>query len=144
MVEKPELIEGGSFTDERGTVAFVNDFDLKDVRRFYTITHPETETVRAWQGHREESKWFYCLRGSFRVAVVKIDDWENPSDKLPASSFTLNESESQVLFVPPGFANGFRALKPGSELLVFSDKSLDESAGDDFRFDKNLWYNWKV
>jgi len=142
MTDIPKLIEGGLYADERGSLAFVNDFDLQDTRRFYTITHPDINVIRAWQGHKNETKWFFCSKGSFEVLLVEIDDWENPSPNLKVVSYHLSENNSRILFVPSGYANGFKANEPSSTLLVFSDKGLEESKNDDFRFDKNLWYNW--
>ena len=143
-MEKPEIIEGGLHADERGSVAFVNGFDLKQIRRFYTISHPDTSVVRAWQGHKEEAKWFFCSKGVFNILLVKIDDWDNPSGDLNVMTFQLSENKPRVLAVPPGYANGFKAIEADSTLLVFSDKDLESSINDDFRFDKNLWYNWKT
>ena len=63
--KRARLIQGGSHVDARGSISFVNDFDFKNVCRFYCIT-PKTKTeVRAWQGHKIESKWFYCISGVF-------------------------------------------------------------------------------
>lgn len=144
MTKIPKLFEGALHVDKRGSVAFVNDFDLKDIRRFYTITHPDTTVVRAWQGHKNEAKWFFCSKGSFQVSIVKIDDWEKPSHDLKVTSYHLSEKNSQVLAIPPGYATGFKTIEPFSTLVVFSDKSLDESKSDDYRFDKNLWHKWKT
>jgi len=143
-MEKPEIIEGGLHADERGSVAFVNGFDLKKIRRFYTISHPDISVVRAWQGHKEEAKWFFCSKGAFNILLVKIDNLKNPSDDLNVMTFQLSENKPGVLAVPPGYANGFKAIEADSTLLVFSDKDLESSINDDFRFDKNLWYNWKT
>jgi len=144
MTNTPKLIEGGLHVDERGSVAFVNNFDLQSTKRFYSITHPDTSVIRAWQGHKKESKWFFCSKGAFLVLLVKIDDWEKPSIDLKVMSFQLFQNKPQVLFVPPGYANGFRAVEPSSTLFVFSDKNLSASKDDDYRFDKNLWYKWKT
>jgi dTDP-4-dehydrorhamnose 3,5-epimerase len=143
-MEKPEIIEGGLHADDRGSVAFVNNFDLKDIRRFYTITHPDTNVIRAWQGHKKEAKWFFCSKGSFQVLLVKIDNWESPSNDLKVISFQLSENKPRVVAVPPGYANGFKATEPDSTLVVFSDTDLEASKIDDFRFNRNLWYNWKT
>ena len=32
-----KVIEGGMEVDYRGTVSYVNDFDLSDVKRFYVV-----------------------------------------------------------------------------------------------------------
>ncbi len=82
MQEQPTIIKGGIFSDQRGSMRFVNDFHFKDVKRFYFIKHPDTSVIRAWQGHQFEKKYFYPISGSFVVAWVKIDDFENPSKDL--------------------------------------------------------------
>lgn len=143
MVKSNHLIKGGIFNDIRGRVSFVNDFDMTEVKRFYQINHKDTETVRAWQGHKVEKKWFYCIKGSFLFNIIKIDDWSNPSFDLVPQNFTLTETESNILSVPGGHVNGFVALEENSTLIVFSDQDLESSKKDDFRFDKNYWFNWQ-
>jgi len=137
-----QLIEGGKHSDERGTIAFINDFDLTNIVRFYRISHPSISIVRAWQGHQKESKWFHCNRGSFLIKLMKIDNWEEPSRDLVPQVFELKSSQSQVLYIPPGYASGFKALEKDSSILVFSDLTTEESKEDDFRFEKNYWFNW--
>ena len=139
MTDSIKLTEGGIYTDARGTIGFVNDFDMKDVRRFYRITHPDTNVVRAWQGHKKETKYFTVLRGAFRVAAVKIDDFDNPSPDLKARVFTMEAGRPQVLQVAPGYANGIQAMEPDSQIMVFSDKTLEEAQGDQVRFDSSMW-----
>lgn len=137
-----QITEGGFFSDNRGTIAFVNDFDLFPIKRFYLITHPNTAIIRAWQGHKIERKWFYCTKGSFEIKVIKIDNWTHPSKNLIIKSHIINVDKSQVLAVQKGCCTAIRALENDASLLVFSDKTLDEAKNDDFRFDKNYWFNW--
>lgn len=143
MKQLPNLIQGGSYEDERGKLRFVNDFDLSQVKRYYIIDHPDARVVRAWQGHKKEQKWFQVLSGSFLISVVKPDNWENPSENIEPETFVLKVTENQVLHIPGGFANGFKALEANSKILVFSDFSIAESANDNFRFDPQLWLDWK-
>lgn len=137
-----QLIEGGTHVDNRGTIRFVNDFDMSPVKRFYRIAHPDVSVVRAWQGHRKEAKYFTCVKGSFLVCGVKIDDFENPSSGLKAEKYILKADEPSVLHLPAGYANGIKALEPDSELMVFSDKTTEEATGDQIRFDSGLWLDW--
>ena len=137
------IIQGGSFSDDRGELRFVNDFDMTQVKRFYQITHPDTSIIRAWQGHKSEQKWMYVLTGSFFLAIVKPDNWETPSKELPVQEFTLKAEKPSVLYIPGGYANGFKALEPDSTMLIYSDCTVAESAADNFRFNKNLWLNWE-
>jgi dTDP-4-dehydrorhamnose 3,5-epimerase len=139
---KTKAIKGGFHTDNRGTLRFVNDFDLKSVRRFYIIQHPDTSVIRAWQGHEIETKWFFPLKGSFVVAWVKIDDFDNPSDNLKAEYKILKANEPAVVYVPPGYANGLKALEPNSEIAVFSDLDVNESIKEKRRYPPEKWFDW--
>ncbi len=139
----PQLIQGNIHTDERGILKFMNEFDMSIIKRFYTIQNANTEIIRAWQGHKIESKWFFVLKGSFKIGLVKIDDWDNPSPALKPEFYTLQESKHEVLYIPKGYANGFFALEPDAVLMIYSDYLLEDSKDDNFRFDTDLWVNWK-
>lgn len=119
------LIKGNSHTDHRGTVRFVNDFDMSRVVRMYCI-EPKMGVVRAWQGHKRETKWFYVAKGSFLVKTIEMSSNRR-------NEYLLIYSESNVLEIPGGFYNGFEALEEGSVLMVFSDFDLEASKEDDFR-----------
>lgn len=138
----PLIINGGQFSDERGTISYFNDLDLSPVKRMYIIAHTDTSTVRAWQGHKQEHKWFHVLAGSFKMVLIKPDNWEFPSTDLGYQDYNLTDKNNEVLHVPGGYATGFKALEANSRLLVFSNFTVSESQNDDFRFDKNNWYNW--
>ncbi len=137
------VIQGGKHVDARGQLIFFNDFDMKLIRRFYLIEHPDTSVVRAWQAHKIEQKWFHVLKGAFKIILVQPDNWANPSLDLPHQEFILKNGDNQIIHVPGGFASGFKAIEPGSQFLVFSDFAMSDAGSDDYRFDKNLWYNWE-
>jgi dTDP-4-dehydrorhamnose 3,5-epimerase len=140
---KPQLIIGGKYIDERGKLSFVNDFNLTRVKRFYAITHFDRSVIRAWQGHQQETKWFKCLKGRFAVAWKKIDNWDKPSEFPEAEFEILVADENKVLMIPPGYANGLKALDSDSEIMVFSDYYLGESLDDKIRFAPELWLDWE-
>lgn len=142
MSNIPTIIQGGSFTDERGTMRFVNDFRFEDVKRFYFIKHPDTKVVRAWQGHRFEKKYFYPISGCFVVSWVQIDDFINPSEDLIPEYHILSAGNSEILSVPKGYANGLKALEPDSEIMIFSDMNLEESVNEKIRFPADKWLDW--
>ncbi len=143
MPEKPTILKGATFSDQRGSMRFVNDSRFGDIKRFYFIKHPDTSVVRAWQRHQFEKKYFYPITGSFVVAWVKIDDFENPSDNLIPEYHILSAKNSEIISVPKGYANGLKALEPDSELMVFSDMNLEESVNEKIRFPANWWLNWE-
>jgi dTDP-4-dehydrorhamnose 3,5-epimerase-like enzyme len=130
---KIEYIHGDTFSDQRGSVHFVNDFDMTPVVRMYTI-QPMLGIIRAWQGHCNEQKWFYALAGDFTIKVAKVTDWITP-DIILKQTFYLQANSPAVLHIPAGYINGLQALSPHSSLLVFSDFTLAESKMDDIRWD---------
>lgn len=141
-LEEIKVIEGGIFIDHRGKLSHVNELDMSEVKRFYIIYHDKTETIRAWHAHQHEKKWFYCIKGSFTTAFVKIDNWDNPSLDLKPEVFILSANQSQIICIPEGYANGIKANEPDSILLVLSNKTLDVAVNDSWRYDSNLWMKW--
>ena len=141
--EKPAIIKGGNYYDERGSMRFVNDFCFGDVKRFYFIKHFEISVVRAWQGHEFEKKYFYPIAGSFVVAWLKIDDFNNPSDNLIPEYHILSAENSELISIPKGYANGLKALEINSEILIFSDTQLEESVRNKIRYPANKWFDWE-
>lgn len=115
---------------------------MERVKRFYAITHFDTDTIRAWQGHQLEAKWLLCLSGAFEVKLIQVDNWKQPSGQLTPNTFTLSGDKSQVLYIPPGYVNGLRAMTENATLMVYSDKTLQESSADDFRYPADYWGEW--
>src|SRR3569832_438815 len=126
MNNESNIISGAMHTDHRGSISFINDFTLDGIKRFYTIQPADLTMVRAWQGHRTESKWFHVVAGSFKVVAVRIDNWENPSDECKTFEYDLSASSPAVLHIPGGYANGFKALEPGSRVMIFSDFTVQQ------------------
>lgn len=142
MMAAIKFIEGGISVDARGRISHVNDLDMSEVARFYIIHQKDTSIIRAWHAHQYEKKWFYVVKGAFTAAFVKIDNWENPSLDLKPEIFQLSAEQSQVLYVPEGYANGFKANEADSELLVFSNKILSVAVNDSWRYDSKMWMDW--
>lgn len=140
----PELLRGDLAVDDRGEVAFVNEFDFDGVKRFYTVANHQRGFVRAWHGHRHESKFVLAVSGAALVCCVEVDDWENPSRDLEVKRFVLSAEKPAVLHVPAGHVNGFMTLTDHAKLIFFSTSTLDESVGDDIRFPARFWDPWHV
>jgi dTDP-4-dehydrorhamnose 3,5-epimerase-like enzyme len=141
---EPKLLTGDLAVDDRGTVTFVNDFDFSGVKRFYTVRNHRAGFVRAWHAHRREAKYVTVVAGCALVGAVAIDDWERPSPDLPVKRFVLSADKPCVLYIPSGFANGFMSLTADAQLVFFSTADLQESRGDDVRYDARLWDIWAV
>lgn len=142
-MSKITVIDGEIFRDYRGQISSLNSFHFEGVRRCYFIHHPDASIIRGWHAHRHERKWFYCLKGRFSAALVKIDDWDNPSPDLEAEIYHLDEKKSRLVCVPAGYANCLKAWDKDSIMLVLSDKILEEAVNDSWRYDKSMWVDWE-
>lgn len=140
----PYLIEGGLAVDDRGKVAFVNDFSFEGVKRCYMVSNHRVGFVRAWHAHRREAKYIMVLKGEAIVAAVAIDDWDNPAKDSYINRYILSEQKPAVLYIPPAYANGFMTLSPDTLMMYFSTSSLEESQGDDIRYHARYWDPWQV
>lgn len=137
--EKPTITSvGGLFVDDRGALSFFNDFDpsILGIRRFYQVHHAETGFIRAWHFHHHEEKYVYVPYGTFLVGVV--DPQTNEVFK-----FVLSSKQPKLLWIPSGYANGFKNLEPNSGIVFFSTSTTEQSKDDDIRYPWDKWNIWK-
>ncbi len=133
----PEIIKGSSHTDERGTLFYNNDFDASQIKRVYVIENATKDIIRGWQGHKVEQRYFSVINGSFKIQLIEIDNWDNPSKNIEKLTFTINAEKLEVLHVPNGYVSSIQALERGSKLFIMADSYLREN-NDQYRF--NLDY----
>jgi len=143
---KPQLIEGGLAVDDRGQLSFANNFDFKGIKRYYMVENFSTDTIRAFHGHLKEAKYVLVVSGSAIVAGVELDNVKKPSKKKEVHRFVLSARKPNLIYIPSGYANGFKILEPGTKIIFFSTSSLEDSKGDDYRFPPDYWGDnvWKV
>lgn len=129
----PEITKGNAHTDTRGTLFYNNEFDVSAVKRMYVLENESTRCIRAWQGHKIEQRWFAVIKGSFRIQLIEIDNWDTPSKDLERFTFIVNAQKLDVLYVPSGYVTSIQSLEQDSKLLVMTDYRLNEII-DEFRF----------
>ena len=132
-------LQGRKVTDDRGSVSFVNDFDpvKYGIRRFYTVQNHRAGFIRAWHGHEHEAKFAYVVSGTVLLKTVsiegaKLSKFGDDIGNVIVSS-VLSADNPQVIYIPPGYFNGFKTLTDDAAIIFFSDKTLEESKGDDIR-----------
>ena len=141
---EPKLITGNRIFDNRGSVRFNNNLIFKNIRRFYTVHNYQKNFIRAWHGHFKEEKFIGCIKGTFQVSAVKIENKKNPNKKNKIFSYFLNQSNNDFVYIPKGFANGSMSLEDNSELLIFSTLTVQDSLKDDYRFEPKYWNPWII
>jgi len=138
-MEETKVLPGGVSVDDRGSVRYVNDFDFKNVKRFYQVENHSKGFIRAWHGHKKEGKYVYVPKGSALIGAVKLDA-ESASPQVQV----LSDKKPAVLWIPPNHANGFMTLEEGTILQFFSTSTLEESLNDDIRFPFDKWDIWNI
>lgn len=137
----PKIINGNSYTDHRGTIYYNNLFNASAIKRMYIIENSSTKSFRGWQGHKVEQRWFSAVQGSFRVKLIKIDDWNSPSKNLVFQEVTLEAKKLDVLHIPQGYVTCIQSNENNSKLLVMADYFIDEIE-DEYRYDLNYFSNY--
>jgi len=130
------LFIGAVAADDRGTVKFVNDFNFKNVKRFYQVENHRRGFIRAWHAHEKEGKYVYVPYGAALIGVVRLLDEE-------IKKFVLCAELPRVLWIPPGHANGAMTLRENTIIQYFSTSTLEESKNDDIRFPFDRWNIWE-
>lgn len=119
------VVQSGALQDTRG--AFVRLFCARELqpllgdRQIAQINHSRTNRPGVVRGlhfqypPRAEMKMVRCLRG--RVWDVAVDIRADSPTFLEWYAQELMPDEGNMMVIPEGFAHGFQALEPESELL---------------------------
>ena len=143
-IKKPFIINGDLSADDRGELMFVNQFNMELVKRFYVVSNHKQGFIRAWHAHKFESKYVFIVYGTALISTVQIDDWNNPSSDLAIDKFVLTAKKPSILYIPNGYANGFKTLSTDTKIIFFSTSTLKDSIDDDYRFDAYKWNPWEI
>ena len=140
----PSVFQGNKIFDDRGSLGFINGFDVSDFKRFYLIENHSVNFIRAWHGHLKETKTIIMVKGEALVCAVELDDTTNPNKNNEVTRVVLSATSPSALYIPAGYANGFMTLSADAKLLVFSSTTVEESQGDDYRFAYDYWNPWNI
>ena len=138
LSDKPTIIQGGIGVDDRGSVRYVNDFNFEGVKRFYQVENHRRGFIRAWHGHHKEGKYVYVAKGSALVGAVQI----NIVPDAQPQKFILSDKQPKILWVPPGYANGFMTLEKNTAVIFFTTSTIEETKNDDIRYPYDTWNIW--
>lgn len=120
-----KVVQSAPHTDARG--AFVRLYCARELhpllgqRQIAQVNHSKTSGVGAVRGmHYQnpphaEMKMIRCLRG--RVWDVAVDVRAGSPTFLDWYARELTPDSAEMMVIPEGFAHGFQALEPDSELL---------------------------
>lgn len=125
------VFNGDNFVDDRGMLTFFNDFDFSEVERMYQVRNHRAGFIRAWHGHKLESKHVQVVKGAALIGIASFDGGF-------VSKHILSEHKPQILYIPKMHYNGFKTLTDDTILQFFSSSSIEDAKSDDYRQP----YNW--
>nr|WP_090346078.1 dTDP-4-dehydrorhamnose 3,5-epimerase [Mycolicibacterium malmesburyense]CRL78703.1 dTDP-4-dehydrorhamnose 3,5-epimerase [Mycolicibacterium malmesburyense] len=143
--EIPDLkvVRSSPHRDARGSfVRFFCAEELQSIlgsRQIAQINHSRTSQAGAVRGlHFQwppyaEMKLVRCVRG--RVWDVVVDLRRGSSTFLQWRAQELAEDDARMLVIPEGFAHGFQALEPHSELLYLHTAPYKPESEGGVRYD---------
>jgi dTDP-4-dehydrorhamnose 3,5-epimerase len=153
QIDGVKVVESSPFTDQRGVFerCFCED-ELSCIiagRRIVQInlscTH-QAGTVRGLHFQHPpyaEMKLIRCLRG--RVWDVAVDLRKGSASFLQWHAEELSPENRRMMIIPEGFAHGFQALEPDSELLYLHTQFYaPQSAGGVSCDDQRLAIAWPL
>ena len=78
------------------------------------------------------------------VGVAPITNWKKPLKKVEVERYVLSAENPRILYIPPGYANGFMSLTDNTQLIFYSTSGIEDSKKDDIRYDSRYWDIWKI
>jgi len=147
------LVEAQPFRDHRGVFArFFCSRELDSVmgeRRILNVNFSRTAQKGALRGMHfqrpphQEMKLVRCIRGA--VFDVLVDIRPDSPAFLKWHAETLSPDNMRMLVVPEGFAHGFQALEPDSELLYLTTAFYQPGVEGGLRWDDpRLGITWPL
>lgn len=126
----PKMIQGSTYADDRGVLIFNNDLSLSGTKRSYFMTG-DKGMIRAWHGHKIESKIIQCVSGRVRIYALNMESYG--TDPISDINRFFLIPNGNAVCIPKGYYNGIQFLSDDSSIVVYSDTTVEESKSDDYR-----------
>jgi len=112
----------------------IHDNHLK-IRRVYLVHNWNKDMIRAWHGHKRGWTGMHVVSGAAKIVAPKISNGSFSLNKEPNPfSATLSEYNPGIVWVPPGYFNGARALSPDTKILCLSSLDFAQVQQDNVRW----------
>lgn len=136
--KQPHLIDRALFCDDRG---HFENIPLSypelgfEGKRVYICSNFEQGMVRGFHFHEFESKIFICLQGAAKFMLFEECRYAiDITEETRSETLVISASLQKGIYVPAKYANGWRSLTSDTVLLGISNRTVEESQQDDWRF----------
>jgi len=69
-------------------------------------------------------------------------EFDQPEEEWQAEYIKIDANESKIVFLPLGYANGFKALEEDSIVIGFNASGEVEEE-EILRWDEGMWLDWE-
>lgn len=144
-MNKAVIIPRREHNDSRGShIKFLGDnvtgFTLGDfnvVESFMTLNNKDTLRGMHFQDPKPQQKLITPLTGAILVNVINMS---NPEERITKLLFDV---DAEMIFIPAGWALGYRALEDNTRVLYLADAPFDGDCDNGIDpFDENLGIDW--
>lgn len=136
--KKPQIMKSKNISID-GFNTCTYDFNYYGVRRFDQILNLSNSKILAWNAHLKQAKYFFIQKGAALICAVKLDDIKKPSKNNKNFHFTLSGNESNIVFIPPGYAYGFKLLEENTNIYSFSTNNTKQTKNDCYIYPIDYW-----
>jgi len=144
------IIQSNVFTDQRG--AFIKTFHKKifednglesDFREsFFSISRKNVIRGMHFQLPPDDHvKLVYCAKGE--ILDVVVDLRKNSPTYGKFFSINLTENNGKILYIPKGFAHGFKSLTDNSVVVYMTTKEYSPENDTGIRWD-SFGFDWGI
>ena len=144
------VIQSNVFTDQRG--AFIKTFHKKffednglesDFREsFFSISKKNVIRGMHFQLPPDDHvKLVYCAKG--KILDVVVDLRKNSPTYGKFFSIDLTENNGKIIYIPKGFAHGFKSLTDNSVVVYMTTKEYSPENDTGIRWD-SFGFDWKI
>lgn len=122
-IEGVKLTKLSAHEDSRGAfVELMRASSFQQAFRQANLSTSDSGVLRGLHFHRRQADLWFVVEGQVQVALVDI----RAQDRFRSASLLLSDDDVQTLFIPPGVAHGFLALRD-CRLLYWVTEEFDGS-----------------
>ena len=130
------------FKDKRGYLREITPQKINSKFIYSIITYSKKNVLRGMHFNKKmnEEKLVYILNGNILDVTINLNKGKN-FGKI----FYNNLKTNDILFVPKGFAHGYKCLDKSNSILYLLNKKISKTNNNGFIWnDSNFKIKWKI
>ena len=140
------LLKNNPYKDKRGYFKeLIKENKIKHKFPFFVMSYSKQNVIRGLhiQTKNSQGKFITVIKG--KIFDIALDLRKNSKTFGKYFKCILSESNSNSIFIPPGFAHGFQALEKNNYIIYSCTKYRDSKSEVAIKFnDDQLKIKWPI